>query len=117
MAYLDNAVALPDVGQELVAEPLALAGPLDQASNIHKLHSCAHGCLGLGQVCQDIQAAVWDAHHPYIGLNGAEREVGSLGLAVFAHGVEQRGLQQFKENQIRWRMQGRNVQGGEEKGW
>jgi hypothetical protein len=36
-AHLADGVRLPDVGQELVAQPLALAGARHQASDVHKL--------------------------------------------------------------------------------
>ena len=90
LPYLDNAVAFSDVGQELVAEALALAGALHQTSNVHKLHRRGHCGLGAGKVCEDLQSAVWDGHDAHIRLNGAERKVGCLSLAILAHGVEER---------------------------
>lgn len=43
--YLNDGVALANVGQKLVPEPLSLAGALDQPRNVHKLHGGRDGPL------------------------------------------------------------------------
>ena len=44
--HMHNGVALPDVGQKLVAQALALGGALDQAGNVHKFHHAGVVFLG-----------------------------------------------------------------------
>ncbi len=92
LANLDNAVAFSNVCQELVAESLALTGALHKASDVHKLDSSGHCLLGLGQICEGLEAFIWHCHNAHIGLDRAEREVRGLRLAVLAHGIEERRL-------------------------
>ncbi len=47
-AHLHNAVALPDVCQELVAQALALAGALHQPRNVLGRHNGAGWNRGVG---------------------------------------------------------------------
>ena len=89
--HMDDGGALPDVSQELVAQARALAGPLHQASNVHKLNDGRGGFLGGVELAEPVQTAVGHRHHPHVGVDGAERIVGALGAGV-GDGVKQSGL-------------------------
>ena len=86
--HVNDGVGGPDIGQELVAQPLALGGALHQTGDVHKLHHGGGGLFGLVEVGKPVQAAVGDGHHAHIGVDGAEGVVGGLGARV-GDGVEQ----------------------------
>ena len=45
--HVHNGVYLPNIGKELVAQPLALGGPLHQARDIHKFNGGGGELVGL----------------------------------------------------------------------
>ena len=47
--HMQDSVGLADIGQELVAEALTLAGALDKAGDIDYLHRCRHYPFGMHQ--------------------------------------------------------------------
>ena len=55
--YLSNGITLPDVGQELIAQALALTGALHQPGNVHKLNAGGHYLDRLGQITQRLRTA------------------------------------------------------------
>ena len=55
--HLDDGVDLADVGEELVAEPLALARALHQAGDVHELDGGRDDDVGLGDALQHVRAA------------------------------------------------------------
>ena len=89
--HVDDGIGLADMGQKLVAQAFALAGPGHQTGNVHKLHNRRHDAFGLDNARQLLQARVGHLDHPHIGFDGAERVV--LGRnARFGQGVEQGGF-------------------------
>ena len=90
--HVDDGVALPDVGQKLVAQALALGGALDQAGNVHKFHHGGGGLLGVVHLGQRVQPVVGYGHHTHVGIDGAEGVVCSLRVLGGGDGVEQSGL-------------------------
>ena len=83
--HLGNGVGLAYVGQELVAQPLALGGALHQAGDIHELHMRGYDLFGFDDGGDLLKPRVGHGHHAYIGINGAEGVV----LGAYA-GVGQR---------------------------
>ena len=75
---VDDRIHLADVGQELVAQPLALARAAHQSRDIHKLHHRRGGLFRVVQVGQRLQALVRHGHHADVGVDGAERVVRAL---------------------------------------
>ena len=55
--HLHDGVDLADVGEELVAESLALARALDQTGDVHELDRRRNDDVGLGDLLQDLAAA------------------------------------------------------------
>ena len=78
--YVQDGVRLADIGQELVAETLTLAGPLDEAGDIDYLDRGRDDPLGMYQRLQHLEPGIGNSCGADIWLNGAEREIRSLGL-------------------------------------
>lgn len=89
--HVDDGVRVADVAQELVAQPLALRGALDQTRDVDDLDrrgDHAPGVVDLGQADEPLVGHGDDAH---VGFDRAEGEVGRLGLCV-GEAVEKRRL-------------------------
>ena len=86
--HLDDGIALPDVGQELVSEPLSLGSALHKAGNVIKLHRRRHGLERFRHLNKLVQPRVRHGDHADVGLDRAKRKVGCLRLSVLADGVE-----------------------------
>ena len=76
--HMDNGVALPDVGQELISQALTLGRALDQARNIHEFYGSRRHLFGVIQLTQRRQALIRHSHHAHVGVYGAERIIGGL---------------------------------------
>ena len=76
--HVDDGVHLADVGQELVAQALALGSPLHQAGDIHKFDHRRGDLLGVIEVSQELQPLIRHGHHAHVGVDGAEGIVGGL---------------------------------------
>ena len=85
---MHDGVALADMGEELVAQALAVAGALDQARDIHKFHAGGRNLLGLVHPGQHVQTLIRHGYHAGVGFNGAERIIGGL-RARIGNGVKQ----------------------------
>ena len=86
--HVDDGVGLPDVGQELVAQALALAGALHQSGDVHEFDDRRGLLIRLIHLRQLVQPLVRHRYHAHVGVDGAERIVGALGAGV-GDGVEQ----------------------------
>lgn len=79
--HVQDSIRLADIGQKLVAETLTLAGPLDEAGDIDYLDRGRDNPFGMHQRLQHLKPGIGNRCGTDIGLNGAEREIRSLGLA------------------------------------
>ena len=86
--HMNDSVHLTDMGQELVAQALAVAGALDQARYIHKFHAGGRNLLGLIHLGQHVQTLIRHSYHAGVGFNGAERIISGL-RARIGNGVKQ----------------------------
>lgn len=84
-------IGLSDVAEKLVAEPLALACPLDQAGYVYNLARGGHDTARVHYLGQAGKALVGHGYHAHIGLDGTERKVGCLRLGA-RQAVEKRRL-------------------------
>ena len=73
--HLADGVGLTNVGEELVAHPLALAGALDDSSNVDEGHRRRNGLGGVEHLRQHVQTLVRNPDHADIRLNGRKRIV------------------------------------------
>ena len=88
---MHDGVAFPDVGQELVAQSLALAGALHQTGDVHKFDGGRGHFLGMIHLRQHVQPLVGHRHHAGVGFDGTERIIRRLGSRP-GDGVKQRAL-------------------------
>ena len=84
-------VGLADVGQELVAEPLAAVGAGDEPGDVVELDRVRHELGGPDRRGDRVEALVVDREDRDVGLDRGERVVGRLGGNA-SEGAEQRGL-------------------------
>ena len=84
-------VALADVGQELVAQALALGRARDEAGDVVELDRVPDDVGGLDRLGHLLHPLVLDGDDGDVGLDRRERVVGGLGTGL-AERVEQRGL-------------------------
>ena len=89
--HVDDGVGGADVGQELVAQALTLAGALHEAGDVDELEDGGGGLLGGVEVAQPLQPLIGHGHHAHVGVDGAEGVVvgGNTGVG---DGIEQSGL-------------------------
>jgi hypothetical protein len=89
--HMGDGVGLADVGQELVAEPLALGRAGDQPGDVDELHRGGDDLGGLADGGDDIEPRIGQRHDADVGVDGAERIV--LGRdAGLGQRVEEGGL-------------------------
>ena len=77
---MHDRVRLANVGEELVAEPFALSGALNEAGDIDELDYRWHRPLWLDDLGQFVESAVRNFDHSDVRLDGAERVVGGFCL-------------------------------------
>ena len=88
---VDDRVHLADVGQELVAQALALARAAHQTRDIHKLDHRRGGLFRVVQVGQRLEPLIRHGDHADVGVDRAEGVVGAL-RARLGDRIEQSGL-------------------------
>ena len=86
-----DGVDLADVGEELVAEALALARPLDEPADVDDLHGGVHDVAALRHRRQPVEALVGHLGHADVGVLGGEGVRRGEGAAA-GQGVVERAL-------------------------
>ncbi len=79
---VDYGVGLADVGEELVAETLAFACSLDETCDVDNLDSCGDDLRRVLDFVEYLETVVGDGDDADVRFDGAEGEVGRLGLGV-----------------------------------
>ena len=79
---VDDGVALTDVREELVPQPRAVGGALDQTGDVDELARGRDDVRGAADGGEGLEAVVGDGDDPGVGLDGAEGVVGRLGRSV-----------------------------------
>ena len=79
---LGDGVGLADVGEELVAQSLALARALDETRDIDELHGRRQRALRIDDLGECLDPGVGDRDDPHVGLDGREGVVGGVGLVA-----------------------------------
>ncbi|MNT20301.1 hypothetical protein D3C72_1556070 [compost metagenome] len=87
-----HGVAVADVGQELVAQALALGRAAHQTGHVDEGDPRGDDFLRPGDLRQGVQTRLRDRHVAGVRLDGAERIVGGLSRRRLGQGVEQGGL-------------------------
>ena len=75
---LGDRVGLADVGEELVAEALALARALHEARDVDELDGRGHDPLRVDDLGEPVEPSVGHRHDADVGLDGGERVVGGV---------------------------------------
>ena len=86
---MDDGVDFTDVGQELVAEALALGRAFDETGDVHEFDGRRHDGFRMVEFCEQVEALIGDRNDADVGLDGAERVVRGLGARV-GDGIEER---------------------------
>ena len=94
--HVHQRVGLADVGQEAVAQPLALVRSAHQPRDVVELDRLVHDRRGANGRGHPVQSLVGDRHHRHVGLDGGERVVGRLGPGA-GECVEERRLARVRE--------------------
>jgi hypothetical protein len=94
---LDDRVHLADMGQELVAQPLALARALDQPGDIHELEHRRHELLRFREIGELLQPLVRHGDNTGVRIDRAERIIGRLRLAGLRDCIEKRALPDVRQ--------------------
>ena len=92
-----NGVHLADVGQELIAQSLALGRAAHQTGDIDKLDDGRGDLFGIIHLGQHIQPLVRNRHHAGIGLYRTKRIVGRL-RSCLGNGIEQRAFADIRQS-------------------
>ena len=88
---MDDGVAFAYVGQELVAQSLALTGTLYQSGNVHDIAHGRYDAARVNQLGQTGEPFVGYGHLAQLGIDGTEGEVGCLRLSA-GQTIEECGL-------------------------
>ena len=88
--HMGDGVDLADVGEELVAEPLALRGAAHEAGDVDEGEPGRHDLHGLGELRQRVEARIGHRDLADIGLDGAEGIIGRLRRRRRGQRIEQR---------------------------
>ena len=89
--HVYDGICHPDIGQELVAQAFAPAGTLHQTGDVHEFDHGGGILLWTVHFCQPVQTLIRDRYHTDVGVNGAERIVGTFRSGI-GNGVEQSGF-------------------------
>ena len=76
--HVGDGVDFADVGEELVAEPLALGGAAHQACDVDEGQARRNDLRGFGELGQHVEARIGHRDFADIRLDGAERIVRRL---------------------------------------
>ena len=90
--HMGDGVDLADVGEELVAEALALRGAAHQARDVDERQPRRHDLLGLGELRQRVEPRIGHRHLADVRLDGAERIVRRLRRRRLRQCIEERRL-------------------------
>jgi hypothetical protein len=88
--HVDDGVHLTDIGEKLVAQPLALRGAADQAGDVDEFQTGGDDFHGFADRRQRLHPLIGHRDAADIGLDGAERIIRGLGGDGGRQRVEER---------------------------
>ena len=116
--HLEDGVDLTDVGEKLVAEALAFARSLHDPGDVDELEGGRDHLLRRDEIGDPGQPLIGHAHHPLVGLDGAEGIVSALRRLRHRQGVEEGALADVGEtDDACFHGCGENPGEGEGDGW
>src|SRR5271155_3009320 len=90
-------IALPDIGEKLVAEAFALRGAADKSGNVDEGESRRNDLLRAGDLRERDQARVGNGDVADVGLNRAKRIIGRLRRSRLRQRVEERRFADIRQ--------------------
>src|SRR5699024_956045 len=88
---LADGMALPDVGEELVAQPLSGGGATHDARDVDEVHRGGQDLRRTKDFGQLVETGIGHTHDPDIGLDGRERVIRGQSV-VLGQRIEKGGL-------------------------
>jgi hypothetical protein len=95
--HLENRIHRANVGEELVAQPLPFAGPLDQARDIHQLEGGRQDGFARNVLVDELQPRIRHRHDAHVGLNRAKGIVARL-RARGGQGIKQGAFADIRQS-------------------
>lgn len=93
---MEESITSADVREEGIAQTLTFRSSFDQTSNVSDIKECRDSAGWLEMFHQPVEALIGDIHSCLVGVDGAEREVLSLGFTL-GEDVEERTLSDVRE--------------------
>ena len=90
--HMDNRRGLANVGEKLVAQPFAQAGPFDQPGNVKELDGGVDHLFRLHQFGQFVDARVGQRHNRLVGFDGAKWIICCFRVLGFCQGIKRGAL-------------------------
>ena len=87
--HMGDGVAFADIGQELIAQPLALGRALHQPRDVHKGHARGDDLLAACNLGQPVEPVIGHRHLAHVRLDRAEGKIGGLRGGRSGQRVEQ----------------------------
>ncbi len=79
---VNDSISLTNIGKELIAEALTFTCALDETGYVHNLDSGRDNLLRVLNLIENFEPVVWHGNDAHVGLYGAKREIGRLGLGI-----------------------------------
>ncbi len=76
--HMDDGIHFPDIGQEFISQSFSFAGSFYQTGDVHNLDDGGHNPLRFHDFFQSIETLIGNGNDAHIGIDGAERIVGSF---------------------------------------
>ena len=80
--HMNNGVRVADVGQKLVAQPLAFRGTFHQSGDIDDLDGGGHHPLGIVDLREPNKPLIGNGDDAHVGFDRTERKIRRLRLSV-----------------------------------
>ena len=80
-------ITLTNIGKKLISKTFSMTCTLHKSGDIHDIHGSRYGALRLANIRKHLQTLVRNIGGSEIRLNGTERKICALGLAL-AYAVE-----------------------------
>ena len=95
--HLQDGIALANVAQELVPQPLALGGPAHEPGDVRKVHRSVNDAPALANLGELLHPRVGHRHRRLVRLDGAEGIIRRLRILRPRQRIEQRRLPNIRQ--------------------
>mmetsp|Transcript_11226 Transcript_11226/g.16868 ORF Transcript_11226/g.16868 Transcript_11226/m.16868 type:complete len:244 (-) Transcript_11226:52-783(-) len=95
--HVDDAIHRLDVRQEGISQTLALGSTLDESGNVHHVQEGLHLTLWLVLLHEPVEPLIWHECPGLRRVDGAKREIRSLGMVGLAQRVVESALADIRQ--------------------